>query len=220
MGAKTWMIVGSDGDASEILRSSPPLDRAASAALARRLFPGEALAPLEDGTLEFTNPPDDELMVGVFPGLAVVAAKEFGIDRPATLPASLRDPALGRTIYLHAMHSVVDWFAFAVWQEGKLVRSLSLSPDDGIIEDIGARLPFELPYWEGRHPALEPEEDPSGYPFVFHPLELGEAALKSFFGYQLEGALDGSELEPASIPLLRYRRSTAKPPSKPWWKLW
>ncbi|MGW3628080.1 DUF6928 family protein, partial [Streptomyces sp. NPDC000880] len=29
------------------------------------------------------------------------------------------------------MHSVVDWLAFAVWEDGRLIRSLSLSPDDG-----------------------------------------------------------------------------------------
>jgi hypothetical protein len=54
------------------------------------------------------------------------------------------------------MHSVVDWFAFAVWQDGRLKRSLSLSPDSGVLEDIGAKLPFEEPYWSGKHPAVNP----------------------------------------------------------------
>ena len=30
------------------------------------------------------------------------------------------------------MHSVVDWFAYARWVNGTLVRSLSLSPDSGV----------------------------------------------------------------------------------------
>ena len=49
------------------------------------------------------------------------------------------------------MHSVVDWLAFAKWKNGELVRSLSLSPDSGILEDIGLRLPFEEPFWSSKH---------------------------------------------------------------------
>jgi hypothetical protein len=101
------------------------------------------------------------------------------------------------------MHSVVDWFAFAVWRCGRLERSLSLSPDSGVLEDIGAKLAFERPYWAGEHPAVEPDED---YPFPFHPLDLGEAALAEFFGYQLEGFMENL-LEADEIALMRYKRS-------------
>ncbi|WP_405525285.1 DUF6928 family protein [Streptomyces canus] len=40
------------------------------------------------------------------------------------------------------MHSVVGWFAFAAWGDGRLLRSLSLSPDSGIIENGGEPLPL------------------------------------------------------------------------------
>jgi hypothetical protein len=112
------------------------------------------------------------------------------------------------------MHSVVDWFAYAKWVNGTLVRSLSLSPDSGILEDIGERMPFEEPYWSGDHPAVDSEEEKDSYPFPFHPLELGEAALCELYGYQLEGFVDASPLDPESIALLRYKRS------RPWWRLW
>ncbi|WP_165425412.1 hypothetical protein [Streptomyces sp. BK022] len=113
-------------------------------------------------------------------------------DRPSELPQHLVAASRGRRLYLHAMHSVVDWLAFAVWDDGKLVRSLSLSPDSGVIEDIGERLPFELPYWEGRHPVepFPPFEDEEPYPLPFHPLELGERALLEFFGFYVEGFSD------------------------------
>lgn len=114
-------------------------------------------------------------------------------------------------MYLHAMHSVVDWFAFAQWTDGKLIRSLSLSPDGGILEDIGRRQPFELPFWNGQHST---GDDHSDYPFPFHPLELGEAALGELFGYQLEGTPNTELLEPESIPLLKYKRSRSR------WKWW
>jgi hypothetical protein len=110
------------------------------------------------------------------------------------------------------MHSAVDWLAFSVWRVGMLLRSLSLSSDGGILEDIRCRLPFEAPYWAGDHPAVDPSEDDAEYPFVFHPLELGEAALQEFFGYQLEGVVDLSQLEPERIPLMRFKRR------KVWWQ--
>jgi len=214
MGAKTWMLVYADSNAREALRVRPELDRQATRGLANVLFSGEKLEPLEDGDLSFTCPPNNELHIGCFAGVSVVAAKEFGIDYPTKLPESFLAAGGSGMTYLHAMHSVVDWFAYAHWSDGKLVRSLSLSPDRGILEDIGQRLPFEEQYWSGQHPAIDDEKEDDAYPFPFHPLELGEAALRELFGYQLEGVLDSTLLEPESIPLVRYKRS--RPP----WKFW
>jgi len=213
MGAKTWMLAYVKGKAGEILKSNPQLDREASSALARKLFPSEKLKSLDDGDLSFTCPPDDELVVGCFPGLSIIAAKEFGLDYPSKLGSTFLDVAAGSTVYLHAMHSVVDWFAYAIWANGKLERSLSLSPDSGILEDIGPRLAFEEPYWSGDHPVFDPEDEEGDYPFPFHPLELGEAALLELFGYQLEGIYDPTHLEPERIILARFKRSKS-------WKFW
>ena len=131
------------------------------------------------------------------------------------LPSAFLSQAPAGTAYLHAMHSAVDWFAFALWENGRLVRSLSLSPDSGIVEDIGERLPFEAPYWAGEHPAIETDDDKDEYPLPFHPLELAEAALAEYFGYQLEGIVDTSLLEPDQVPLLRFKRTKSS-----WWKFW
>ena len=214
MGAKTWMLVYADSNAREALKARPQLDREATRRLAAALFPGEKLKLLGDGDLSYTCPADDELHIGCFAGVSVVAAKEFGIDYPSKLSESFIAAGGRGTIYLHAMHSVVDWFAFALWSNGRLLRSLSLSPDSGILEDIGQRLPFEDSYWSGQHPAVDDEEEKDAYPFPFHPLELGEAALQEFFGYQLEGFVDSSLLDPVSIPLVRYKRSRS------WWTFW
>jgi uncharacterized protein DUF6928 len=216
VGAKTWMLVYADGDVGEALRGRPPLDRGATLQLATRLFPKDKLDPSGDGDLSYTCPPDNELHIGCFPGVSILAAKEFGIDYPSMLPAPFIAAGGSGTVYLHAMHSVVDWFAYAKWINGNLVRSLSLSPDSGILEDIGQRLPFEEPYWAGQHPVILDGED--DYPFPFHTLELGEAALKEFFGYQIEGdgSIDPALLQPESIPLVKYKRSS----SRSRWKFW
>jgi hypothetical protein len=208
------MLVYANSDARTALRARPQLDREATLRLAKQLFNGEKLELLGDGDLSCTCPPDDELHIGCFPGVSVLAAKEFGIDYPSTLAQAFVAFGGDGKIYLHAMHSVVDWFAFALWSNGTLIRSLSLSPDSGILEDIGPRLPFEEPFWSGQHPAVDDEEEDS-YPFPFHPLELGEAALNHLFGYQLEGFIDPKLLDPESIPLLRYKRSRSRS-----WRFW
>lgn len=207
MGAKTWMLVYADGDARDALAAHPTIDREASARLAAELFPKHRLEALGDVDLCDTCPRNREIRVGCFPGVSIVAAQEFGIDFPSKLPQRFVAAAGPRTLYLHAMHSVVDWFAFAVWRAGKLERALSLSPDSGILEDIGKRLPFEDPYWTGHHPATDPADE-DAYPFPFHPLDLGEAALRACFGYGLEGEIDDSLLDPETIPLARYRRKS------------
>lgn len=212
MGAKTWMLVYAKGNPEEILKSNPVLDQAATSEFVKKLFSSEKITPSRVGDLTFTCPADDELVVGCFPGLTIVAAKEFGIDFPSQLPAKFIDACPGHSVYLHTMHSTVDWFAYAVWKDAKLQRSLSLSPDSGILEDTGDRLPFEESYWNGEHPALDSEEDDDDYPFPFHPLELGEAALLSLFGYQLEGLVDPSQVEPEKIQLMQFARK------KSWWR--
>jgi len=215
MGAKTWMLVLADADAREALAARPQLDREATQTLAHALFPDEQFEPIGDGDLSCTCPPNKELHIGCFPGVSIVAAKEFGIDYPSKLPQRFIAAGGGGTVTLHAMHSVVDWFAYAVWTNGRLRRSLSLSPDSGVMEDIGPRWPFEEPYWSGARPAVDPDDEQDAYPLPFHPLDLGEEALKALFGYQLEGAIDPPLIEPESIPLARYKRIRPA-----WWKFW
>ncbi len=215
MGAKTWMLVFANRNAREALACRPQLDRAQSEKLARKLFPGEKLEALGDGSLLETSPPDDELCVGCFPGVSIIAAKEFGIDHPSELPARFISAGGNGTVTLHAMHSVVDWFAFAQWSNGKLLRSLSLSPDNGVLEDFGPKLAFEEPFWAGEHPAVEENEE-DDYPLPFHPLDLGEAALSSLFGFFLESTSAATTplFDPESIPLIRFKRSRSR------WKFW
>lgn len=209
MGAKTWMLVGADGLPRDALRAGGPLDRDAAVRLARAMFPGRRLEEAGDGNLSTTCPPDDEVHVGCFPGLRIVAASEFAIDFPSHLPEALRDALGTRDVYLHAMHSGVDWFALAHWRDGKLQRTVSLSPGSGVLEDVGQRFPFEDAFWGGKHP-VDDLDDASGdaYPLAFHPLELGEAALNALFGYFLEGPVEADMLEPREIPLVRMRNAS------------
>nr|WP_239314193.1 hypothetical protein [Plantactinospora mayteni] len=106
------------------------------------------------------------------------------------------------------MHSVSDWLCFAVWENGELVRSLSLSPDAGIGENIGEPYDFELPYWAGEHP-VKPMFSEGPYPLPFHPLDLGEQALRALFGFVIEGRPDPDDIDPFDIHLHGFRVADA-----------
>lgn len=216
MGAKTALLAICDGDAPDVLRARLPLDREAAKRFAQKMT-GDELESAADGNLgEDTNPADGLVFAACWPRFEILSDGRVALDRLSELPArSTRVP--GRRVIVHAMHSVVDWFAFGVWDDGRLVRALSVSTDQQIIEDRGERLPFEVPFWEGEHPVDE-EDDEDAYPLPFHPLELGEEALYAFFGFRLEGV--PTEIDPLAIPLAGFR--VAKGPSlvqrlRGWW---
>jgi len=108
-----------------------------------------------------------------------------------------------------------------VWENGVLRRSLSLSPDDGILENIGEPLPFEQPYWAGER-AEQDDADWAEFtkfvvverpvvvkkqPFDFNPLELGEDALSALFGFVYEGTPPDDAPDLERITLAGYRLS-------------
>jgi hypothetical protein len=186
VGAKDWMLFYADDEIRPILQAAPSLDRAATLDLVARLYPRHQIAPVEDGTLlEQASPADNYVYAGHFAGLAVVCTSDAALDRPSQLHRRFLDEAAGRMVYLHAMHSVVTWFAYGVWdRDCRLQRALSLSPASGIIEDLGAPMDFEVPFWAGARPV---EARAEAFPFPFHPLELGEEALRALFGFNYEG---------------------------------
>jgi hypothetical protein len=189
VGAKDWMLLYAEGEIRPVLQAAPPVDRAAARALVERLYPAHRIAQVEDGTLfEQANPPDYHVYAGCFPGLAVVCTGDAALERPSQLRRRFLDEAAGRTVYLHAMHSVVDWFAYAIWAgDGTLRRALSLSPDSGIIENTGTPMDFESPFWAGQRPVKTTDFDERPYPLPFHPLELAEETLRGLFGFNYEG---------------------------------
>lgn len=216
MGAKTSMLAFADGDPVAILKSKPQLDRDACLATIRQLYPELRFEALPDGDLLDTYPRGGDLYIGCYPGLTILAHDSV-ISEASQLDRRFLDFANGRTMLQHIMVSTVDAFAYGIWEKGELRRSLSIDADNGINEDIGARLPFEAPFWAGEH---MDEEDPPHPDYAggapFHPLELAEAALLQLFGYQLEGFTGPDEVQPETIPMMRFSVRAAKP----WWKFW
>jgi hypothetical protein len=214
MGAKTALLAFSDGDIRPALLGATRSDLAEAEALVRRVHQdyverGYAVEGMGDSSLDNCYPPDDVTCATVLPGAELLCDGRFMLDLPSQLPEHILSLAGDRRVILHAMHSVVDWLAFAVWEDGTLVRSLSLSPDSGILENIGEPFDFELPYWAGEHPVVPmpgwPSQGP--YPLPFHPLELGEDALRSLFGFVLEGYPHPDDIDPDGVHMHEFRVS-------------
>ena len=208
MGAKTAILAFADGDIRPALLGAATQDPVAAARLVGQVFPGYQVTPAGHTTLgDGVYPADDVTNVTVLPGLELLCDRRLVLDLPSQLPAHLAEFGAGRRIVMHGMHSVVDWLCFAVWEDGRLIRSLSLSPDGGIVEDIGDPFEFERPFWAGEHPVEPvpgwPSQGP--YPLPFHPLELGEEALRALFGFVLEGYPDPADIDDWEIPLQGFR---------------
>jgi hypothetical protein len=80
-------------------------------------------------------------------------------------------------------------------------------------------------------PVVVADEDEDAPSFAFNPLEMGEEALLTFFGYQIEGGVQAPPVDGEQIVLLSFRRSQGDRPAsplspapakdaKPWWKFW
>jgi hypothetical protein len=62
-------------------------------------------------------------------------------------------------------------------------------------ESIGDPEDFELPYWRGGHPSS------NEYPLPFHPLEMGDSAMRSVLGLRAEGEPNAKLTAPEDVPL-------------------
>jgi hypothetical protein len=208
MGAKTALLAFADGDLPSALREAgrSHLPRDEAEAVVRRLSPGYEVTPIEDGALfEDCYPDDDVAFAAVLPGAVLLCDRRLVAELPSELPDHLLAEGTGRRMLLHSMHSVVDALTFAVWEDGRLIRSLSVSPATGIAENIGEPFPFERPYWAGEHPVTSVFPGQGPYPLPFHPLDLGEEALRALFGFIIEGHPHPDDVDAESVRLHGFR---------------
>ena len=210
MGGKTALLAYAAEDPVESLRRAREFDPAATRALVAATHPAWKGTASSGGNLcDDCYPPEGTVYAGSFPGVDILCDRDVRDYLPSEFPARYLDAAAGRRVILHVMHSVTDTFAYAIWEDGSLVRSLCLSPADGIVENIGDPLPFEAPYWAGEHPAGD------RYPLPFHPLELGgEAAMRALFGFIIEGRPRPADIDAESVKLAGFKVPPANPVTK------
>lgn len=154
---------------------------------------------------EATYPPKDTVYALSVPGLDLVCGLDYLRCGGSSLPEHVLREGAGRRIVVHRRHSGVDGCEFALWSEGVLVRAIGINRVNGVVEDIGDPLPFEAPFWSGRHPH-EPEKfivgaGPSPFPTPFHPLDFGNAAVRALFGFIVEGRRSPYDVDPWTVRL-------------------
>ncbi|MDP9799574.1 hypothetical protein J2S43_008086 [Catenuloplanes nepalensis] len=179
MGVKTALLAIGDVDLRTALRGAPrPVDDAEE--LVRGLLPDRHVTRIGDGTLtDRICPPDDITYATALRGAVLLCDRRFALDRPSRLPAHVLRAGADRRITLHTMDAASGRFAYGVWEHGALVRSLSLS-GTRVLEDIGDRYSFEL----------GPADDPGA---------LGQAALRAFFGFVLDGQARPGDVDAAAV---------------------
>jgi hypothetical protein len=170
------IVIFSDGNPIDVLRSYPVLDKPATRALAERLFPGATVLEIGDELLvDALNPPADVVIVGCFSGLDLVCSWGLTPRRPSELDPVVLAASERRHVFLHAAHSDAAWCA--------RVRARSVGADHEVFEDEGEPLSFE---------ARDPDDLPG-------------ASMQGLFGFACDDHDRLDEVDPELIPVVAYR---------------
>jgi len=212
MGMKALLVAVSGGLPRQDLATHPLGSVDASRRAAEAVLPGLVGDQLPDGELAEYCYPYDGIYAGTFGGTALVTSQHDEL-------LSWVPPGGGRNAYRVYMQSVVSSASLSYWGADGTFRDFGGSLEDGPFTNIGQPLPFEVPFWAGqfRDPNIAAEY-PGGH-MPFHPMDLGEEALREFFGFVGEGTpraddLDAFEIGLHGFELLntpRQQKTSAKP---------
>jgi hypothetical protein len=151
MGWSVALACSSVGEASQAFGPGLAQDSGDAAALARRLYPGHSVTETGDTVLDFALwPYEDELFVGAYGDALIVCDRRlFGIDDQARHLADEIAAALpGGSCGVLVLHSVVSGCWFRWYEENRPRRDVFVTADDGVVVDLGERLPVEAPFWK------------------------------------------------------------------------
>lgn len=168
------------------------------------LFPRSRYESLGQGTLEQDGFPNrGDINVGTFERGTVVATRDAMLFNPTKLSTRYLKAPPSRDVILLAQQSVYDMFAFGHWIDGQLRRSISVNPVGKVWESIGDPEAFEDPFWTRERPVG------SDYPLPFHPLDMAEAAIRTYLGIYVEGQPAPGLVGPDRIQLELFRRGSS-----------
>lgn len=201
MGSKSAILVLAEAKPGEKLQEVSARGQNVSKLFAEKLLgrvaPSVRLLPLDLAVW----PDFGAVCAASIPGIDIVCSRELLRRNPSELTELVGELAPGREGYAVFMDSAEDWAAFAVWSKGTLMRSLSISPESGVDEDLGKKLSFETPFWGASRPVRESVD----YPLPFHPIDLGNEALRDFFGFILEGREGDDCFDPEETEIWEFR---------------
>ena len=141
-------------------------------------------------------PAHGDLYVGAYPGGAALCRWELLeplLDRPDSEDTRTFVSAFPEArILVLSLHSVTDYAAWALYQDGECLR-LRASADGEVIQDFGDPLPEELPLWERaieRGGELTWIEEIAGEEY-----DLDEVAMGEEFVFELGRRVCGCRLD-------------------------
>lgn len=151
MGWSVALACASVDEPANAFRQGLVQDPDTAAALARRLHPRSEVVESGDTMLDFALWPfEDELFVGAYGHALIVCDRRlFGVDDAARAFADEIAAALpGATCGVLVLHSVVSGCWFRLYEDNRLCRDVFVTAEDGVVIDIGDRLPAEAPFWK------------------------------------------------------------------------
>lgn len=150
---------------------------------------------------EAAFPGRGSLSVGTFEGGLLLGTQDAHLYNPTKLASRYLKPSLGSKVTLLTQRPLNDMFAYGRWERGQLIRSISVNPVGRVWESIGTPEPFESPFWAGQRAAAP------NYPLPFHPLDMGDAALRDVLRLHVEGLPEPGLIDISSVLLHRFERS-------------
>jgi hypothetical protein len=202
MGWSVALACASLGDTSRAFRHGLVQDSDAAAVLARRLYPEADVVETGDTVLDFALwPYEDELFVGAYGHALIVCDRRlFCVDDQARRLADEIAAALpGASCGVLVLHSVVAGCWFRWYDRNRPRRDVFVTADDGVVVDLGDRLPAEAPFWS----VIEGGAGDVPLPFDYE--EYGMAlAREHLFGREIaERGTDG--FLALELPLRRFK---------------
>ena len=200
-----WSVAlacASVGEPGRAFRPGIESDSVAAADLVKRLYPAATLEEAGDTVLDFALwPYDHELFVGSYPEALIVCDRRlFCLDEDARRLADTVAAALpGASCGVLVLHTVVSGCWFRWYEEGRLLRDVYLTAEDGIVVDQGERLTAEKPYWTGI------DGGGSDVPLPFDQEDFGlDLAREYMFGQGL-AEVRGDGFLPLELPVRRFK---------------
>lgn len=130
----------------------------------------EAESTLMDGIHPDNNIIPRRLVIGAYEGGCFVGHNSLWMatSKNNTSAGPLLDQVIERfpnaTVLVIGLHSVVDFWMFALYEKGRLIRQSGGTGDDGVIVDNGESLPIESKGYEGEDLVFHVTALMTGYP--------------------------------------------------------
>jgi hypothetical protein len=192
---------------------------------ARRLIADLGLGPIRSrGMTTFDDGIyPDRLVVGAYDGAAVIGAPNLidsfePMGHEALIPMILKIFPQAAVLAV-SLHSVVNLFYFAYFEEGRRLRAYGGSAENGVLVDVGELLPEERPHFEEsvvRDCSRYFYSDIDGHTAEFSADAYGETLTFEVMARFLGCILDRGhpQIDPLKLPMESFDREK---PRRWWW---